>query len=232
MKKRIIIVIMILFGVLVINNFSFAASNNKTNETKNELNVDSQYFEKIREKREEEELEESGYTKTDYSIFDKSTKQKIYEFVHIEEKNIVICIIEGIILLIGLIITIMIKDISKSTKVCVIIAILAIAIYVFQYLVEGKINYTLDIFLKILGGLLLLISYLYIFKHDNLLMYVPICIIGSGYVIYQFGILEKYPILIIGLLVIPIVLFVLGNIVIKAKEIEMLKPVNEKHERK
>ena len=63
-------------------------------------------------------------------------------------------------------------------------------------------------------------------------MYVPICIIGSGYVIYQFGILEKYPILIIGLLFIPIVLFVLGNIVIKAKEIEMLKPVEEKHERK
>jgi len=230
--NKILIVFVLLLNILLVNNIVFAATNNKTNQTKNESTVDTQYFDKIKQEREQEELEKSGYKETDYSFFDKSTKQKIYDYVHIEKNNVVICIVIGAILLIGLIITFLVKDVSKSTKACIIIAILALATFVFQYLVEGGIKDTLDIVLKALGGLLLLISYIYIFKHDNLIMYVPVCIIGSGYVAYQFGILDKYPILIIGLLAIPIILFVLGNVAIKAKEIEIFKPVDEKHERK
>ena len=230
-KKFLIIFSLIIISLLLQGNLLAATTNNK-NENNSETKVDTQYFDKIKEKRKEEELEKSGYTETDYSLFGKTTKQKIYDYVHISKKYQIICIVEGILLLAGLIITILVKDISRSTKVCVAIALLAVATFVFQYFVEGQIINTLDIVLKVLGAALLLMSYIYIFKHDNLLMYVPICIIGSGYVAYQFGILEKYPILVLGLLAIPIILFVIGKVVLKAKEIEMIKPVKEKNEGK
>ena len=72
----------------------------------------------------------------------------------------------------------------------------------------------------------------YIYKNKNLLIYAPICLCGMWYVIENVPVISGNIILKVVLIALPIILYVLGRVTNKAEEIEMLRPVKEKHERK
>ena len=122
--------------------------------------------------------------------------------------------------------------IDTSTKSGLLIAILGILAYVLRYSVIGNIIFMLDILLQILGTVLVILSCIYIYKNQNILIYAPICLCGMWYIIKNIPMISGNIILKIVLIALPIILYVLGRITSKAEEIEMLRPVKEKHERK
>ena len=63
-------------------------------------------------------------------------------------------------------------------------------------------------------------------------MYIPICVLGIYYSITHLEAVKSSILLQIFLVIAPIALYILGTIMRKAKEIELLIPVKEKHERK
>lgn len=168
---------------------------------------------------------------TNYNIISEEGRVKFKKFVEIKDKYEIFCIIEGILFAIAVIMTVKTKSIDTSTKSCLLVTILGIASYIFRYCVDGNIIYVLDTLLQILGVVLMLLSYWFIYKHENILIYAPICACGVIYSINNLELLKSNAFYQIFLVVAPFVLYVLGAIMQKTKEKEMLKPVKEKHER-
>lgn len=169
---------------------------------------------------------------TDYNIISAEGKQKFKKFVEIKEGYKNFCILEGILFFIVIFMTVKTTAIDTSTKSGLLIAILGILAYVLRYSVDGNIIYVLDVLLQILGTVLVLLSCIYIYKNQNILIYAPICLCGMWYIIKNIPMLSGNFILKVILIALPIILYVLGRVTSKAEEIEMLKPVKEKHERK
>lgn len=169
---------------------------------------------------------------TNYNIISAEGKQKFKKFVEIKEGYEKFCILEGILFAIAIFMTVKTTAIDTSTKSGLLIAILGILAYVLRYSVEGNIIYVLDVLLQMLGTVLVLLSCIYIYKNQNILIYVPICLCGMWYIITNIPILSGNIILKMILIALPIILYFLGKVTSKAEEIEMLKPVKEKHERK
>ena len=169
---------------------------------------------------------------TDYNIISAEGKQKFKKFVEIKEGYKNFCILEGILFFVVILMTVKTTAIDTSTKSGLLIAILGILAYVLRYSVIGNIIFALDILLQILGTVLVILSCIYIYKNQNILIYVPICLCGMWYIIKNIPMISGNIILKIVLIVLPIVLYVFGRVTSKAEEIEMLRPVKEKHERK
>lgn len=175
---------------------------------------------------------ETNQTETDYNIISVEGKIRFKSFIEIKEGYEKFCILEGILFVIAIFMTVKTTAIDTSTKSALLIAILGILAYVLRYSVIGNIIFVLDILLQMLGIVLVVLSCIYIYKHENILIYVPICICGVWYIIENILLISENMILKILLIALPIILYILGNIVSKAEELEMIKPVKEKHERK
>ncbi len=168
---------------------------------------------------------------TNYNIISEEGRVKFQRFVEIKDNYEKICILEGILFVIVVIMTVKTKAIDTSTKSCLLVAVLGIAAYVFRFCVEGNIIYVLDTFLQILGVILILLSYWFIYKNENILIYAPVCACGIFYSVNNLELVKSNILCQAFLIVAPFVLYILGKIMQKTKEIEMLKPVKEKHER-
>ena len=213
------LIIMFLQGFILTQN-SFAKEKNET-----PVNPDLLIPESVKRKRIEEETH-------NYNIISEEDKVKFRKFVEIKEEYQGFVAIGGITLIIALIMIVKTKAIETSTKTCIGMAVIAIGAYMLKAMVTGNIIYILDIFLQFLGVILIVLSNFFIYKHDNLLMYIPICILGIYYSATTLEVVKNNILLQIFLVAAPIVLYILGGIMRKAKEIELLIPVKEKHERK
>lgn len=169
---------------------------------------------------------------TDYNIISKKDQEKIKEFVTIKEGYEKFCIDEGIALLVVLILIIKTHTIEASTKTAVLIAVLAIASYIVQFSVDGNIIPVLEVFVQILGAILFILSAFFIYKHDNLLIYIPIYSLSIVYGIREIPFVYDNVVVEILLIIAPVVLLILGKIVGVGKEKALLRPVKEKHEKK
>lgn len=169
---------------------------------------------------------------TNYNMISVEGKMRFKQFVEIKEGYEKFCILEGILFFIAIFMTVKTTAIDTSTKSGLLIAILGILAYVLRYSVIGNIIFMLDILLQILGTVLVILSCIYIYKNQNILIYAPICLCGMWYIIKNIPTLSGNIILKIVLIALPIILYVLGRVTSKAEEIEMLRPVKEKHERK
>lgn len=219
------LIIMFLQGFILTQN-SFAKEKNET-----PVNPDLLIPESVKREREEERkrIEEETHN---YNIISEEDKVKFRKFIEIKEEYQGFVAIGGIILIIALIMIVKTKAIETSTKTCIGMAVIAIGVYMLKAMVTGNIIYILDIFLQFLGVILIVLSNFFIYKHDNLLMYIPICILGIYYSATTLEVVKNNILLQIFLVAAPIVLYILGGIMRKAKEIELLIPVKEKHERK
>lgn len=219
------LIIMFLQGFILTQN-SFAKEKNET-----PVNPDLLIPESVKREREEEQkrIEEETHN---YNIISEEDKVKFRKFIEIKEEYQGFVAIGGIILIIALIMIVKTKAIETSTKTCIGMAVIAIGVYMLKAMVTGNIIYILDIFLQFLGVILIVLSNFFIYKHDNLLMYIPICILGIYYSATTLEVVKNNILLQIFLVAAPIVLYILGGIMRKAKEIELLIPVKEKHERK
>lgn len=169
---------------------------------------------------------------TSYNFVTEEERVKFKKFVEIKEGYEKFCIIEGILFVIVVIMAVKTTAIDTSTKSCLLVAIIGIAAYVFRYSVEGNIIYVLDTMLQILGVVLIVLSYWFIYKNENILIYAPVCACGIFYSINNLELVKSNILCQAFLIAAPFVLYILGKIMLKTKEIEMLKPVKEKHERK
>lgn len=231
--SKIIIFLMLIF-IMIIPNFTLAEStSNKTNK-KNETqtNPDLLIPESVKREREEEEQRRIDEESHNYNIISEEDKVKFKKFIEIKEEYQGFIAVGGIILIIALIMIVKTKAIETSTKTCIGMAVIAIGAYMLKLMVTGNIIYILNIFLQFLGVILIVLSNFFIYKHDNLLMYIPICILGIYYSATNLDAVKNNILIQIFLIAAPIALYILGAIMRKAKEIEMLIPVKEKHERK
>ena len=219
------LIIMFLQG-FILTQISFAKEKNET-----PVNPDLLIPESVKREREEERkrIEEETHN---YNIISEEDKVKFRKFIEIKEEYQGFVAIGGIILIIALIMIVKTKAIETSTKTCIGMAVIAIGVYMLKAMVTGNIIYILDIFLQFLEVILIVLSNFFIYKHDNLLMYIPICILGIYYSATTLEVVKNNILLQIFLVAAPIVLYILGGIMRKAKEIELLIPVKEKHERK
>lgn len=169
---------------------------------------------------------------TNYNIISERDQEKIKEFITIKEGYEKFCIIEGVTLLVVLIMIIKTHAIGGSTKTILAVAMLAIASYITQFSVDGNIIPMLEVFVQILGIVLFALSALFIYKHDNLLIYIPIYSLSIVYALREIPFVYENIIIEIVLIVAPVVLLILGKIVGISKEKALLRPVKEKHEKK
>lgn len=179
-----------------------------------------------------EATNEINENQTNYNIISEEGKTKFKSFVKVKKDYEKFCILEGILFFVAIVMVIKTKAIDKSTKKGLLIAVLVMLAYVLRFSVEGNIIYILDVTLQILGVILIVLAYYYIYKHQNLLIYVPICIFGIFYVTTNITIVKNNVLYQMFLMVSPFVLFVLGTIIEKVEEKELLKPVKEKHPKK
>ena len=169
---------------------------------------------------------------TNYNIISKKDQEKIKEFVTIKEGYEKFCIAEGVALLVVLILVLKTHAIEGSTETVLFIAVLAIASYIVQFSVEGNIIPVLEVFIQILGVVLFALSALFIYKHDNLLIYIPIYSLSIVYALREISFVYENVIIEIALIAAPVILLILGKIVGISKERALLIPVKEKHEKK
>lgn len=225
--------IIILLTLIIMFLQGFILTQNSFAKEKNEIPVNPDLLipESVKREREEERkrIEEETHN---YNIISEEDKVKFRKFIEIKEEYQGFVAIGGIILIIALIMIVKTKAIETSTKTCIGMAVIAIGVYMLKAMVTGNIIYILDIFLQFLGVILIVLSNFFIYKHDNLLMYIPICILGIYYSATTLEVVKNNILLQIFLVAAPIVLYILGGIMRKAKEIELLIPVKEKHERK
>lgn len=233
MKKTSKIIIGLTLIILIIQGLVLAQNSFAKTDEKNEtpINPDLLIPESVKKEREEEKQRKLEEESTDYTIFSDEDKVKFKKFIEIKEEYQVFVAIGGITLLIILIAVIKTKVIEASTKTCIAMAVIAIAAYMLRAMVTGNIIYFLNTFIQLLGVILIVLSNFFIYKHDNLLMYIPICILGIYYSVTNLDAVKNNILIQIFLVVAPIALYILGAIMRKAKEIEMLIPVKEKHER-
>lgn len=234
MKKTSKIIIGLTLIILIIQGLVLAQNSFAKTDEKNEtpINPDLLIPESVKKEREEEKQRKLEEESTDYTIFSDEDKVKFKKFIEIKEEYQVFVAIGGITLLIILIAVIKTKVIEASTKTCIAMAVIAIAAYMLRAMVTGNIIYVLNTFIQLLGVILIVLSNFFIYKHDNLLIYIPICILGIYYSVTKLSIVKNNILIQIFLIASPIALYILGAIMRKAKEIEMLIPVKEKHERK
>lgn len=229
-----IIILLILMIIMMIPNIVLAESvfdkANQKNET--QTNPDLLIPESVKKEREEEKQKKLEEESTDYTIFSDEDKIKFKKFIEIQEEYQTFVIIVGIVFLIVLIVIIKTKVIEASTKAIIATAIIAIGMYMLRAMVTGNIIYILNTFLQFLGVILIVLSNFFIYKHDNLLIYIPICILGIYYSATHLEIMKDNILLQIFLVAAPIILYILGTIKRKAEEMALLVPVKEKHERK
>ena len=166
------------------------------------------------------------------SILTDEEKTKFKSYIEIKDGYEKFMIVAGILFLIVIIMVVKTNSIQTSTKVSILLVILAVGLYLLKFTVTGNIIYTLDVILQCFGIILILVSYYYIYKHDNLLIYIPICALGIYYSVKYVGIFSNNITGQIILIAAPIALYILGTAMRKVKEIELLIPVKEKHERK
>lgn len=222
------LVIIVLQGcILTKNSFAKGKAENET-----PINPDLLIPESVKKEREEEKQRKLEEESTDYTIFSDEDKVKFKKIIEIKEEYQTFIAIGGVVLLIVLIMVIKTKVIEASTKTCIAMAVIAIAAYMLKGMVTGNIIYILNTFIQLLGVILIVLSNFFIYKHDNLLMYIPICVLGIYYSITHLEAVKSSILLQIFLVIAPIALYILGTIMRKAKEIELLIPVKEKHERK
>ncbi len=227
-KIIILLTLIIMFlQCFILTQNSFAKEKNET-----PVNPDLLIPESVKREREEEERKRIEEETHNYNIISEEDKVKFRKFVEIKEEYQGFVAIGGITLIIALIMIVKTKAIETSTKTCIGMAVIAIGVYMLKAMVTGNIIYILDIFLQFLGVILIVLSNFFIYKHDNLLMYIPICILGIYYSATTLEVVKNNILLQIFLVAAPIVLYILGGIMRKAKEIELLIPVKEKHERK
>lgn len=169
---------------------------------------------------------------TNYNIISKKDQEKIKEFVTIKEGYEKFCIVEGVALLIVFILVLKTHTIEASTKTAVLIAVLAVASYIVQFSVDGNIISVLEVFVQILGVILFALSALFIYKHDNLLIYIPIYSLSIVYALREISFVYENVIIEIALIAAPVILLILGKIIGICKEKALLIPVKEKHEKK
>lgn len=169
---------------------------------------------------------------TDYNIISKKDQEKIKEFVTIKDGYEKFCIAEGIALLVVLILIIKTHSIEASTKTVALIAVLAIASYIVQFSVDGNIIPVLEVFVQMLGIILFALSAFFIYKNDNLLIYIPIYSLSIVYAVREIQFVYDNIVVEILLILAPVVLLILGKIVGVGKEKALLIPVKEKHEKK
>ncbi len=169
---------------------------------------------------------------TNYNVITEEDKVKFKKFIEVKQEYKKYIIFAGISFAIVIIMVIKAKTIETSTKLCILLAILALGLYIVKTCTIGNIIYIADIFLQFLGVILIVLSNYYIYKHDNLLIYIPICILGIYYSSTELELVKNNKLYQIFLIVAPIVLYILGILIEKVKEAELLIPVKEKHERK
>lgn len=234
MKKTSKTIILLTLIIMVLQCFVLSQNNfakeKETNETP--INPDLLIPESVKKEREEEKQRKLEEESTDYTIFSDEDKAKFKNFIEIKEEYKSFIAIGGIILVIVLIMVVKTTAIETSTKACIATAVIAIGMYMLRAMVIGNIIYILNTFLQFLGVILIVLSNIFIYKHDNLLIYIPICILGIYYSATHLEIVKNNILIQILLVIMPIAIYILGGIIRKAKEIEMLIPVKEKHERK
>lgn len=177
-------------------------------------------------------IQEPEDTQTNYNIISEKDQEKIKEFITIKKDYEKFCIIEGITILIILIVILKTTAIENSSKVALAIAILALGTYILKFSVEGNILPLIDVTVQILGAILLGFSAFYIYKNENLLIYIPIYIGAIIYIIKEIPIINENILYKLLLITLPFILIILGKIINAKKEKDLLKPVKEKHERK
>jgi len=175
---------------------------------------------------------DNGNQETNYNIITEEDKVKFKKFIEVKQEYKKYIIFAGISFAIVILMIIKSKTIQVSTKLCILLAILALGAYIVKACTIGNIIYIADIFLQFLGVILIVLSNFYIYKHDNLLIYIPICILGIYYSSTQLEIVKNNKLCQIFLISAPIVLYILGIVIEKVKEAELIIPVKEKHERK
>lgn len=177
-------------------------------------------------------VQEPEDTQTNYNIISEKDQEKIKEFITIKKDYEKFCIIEGITILIILIVILKTTAIENSSKVALAIAILALGTYILKFSVEGNILPLIDVTIQILGAILLGFSAFYIYKNENLLIYIPIYIGAIIYIIKEIPLINENILYKLLLVTLPFILIILGKIINAKKEKDLLKPVKEKHERK
>lgn len=160
------------------------------------------------------------------------TQKAFSEAVIIKEGYQKFVIIEGILFLVAIIAIFKTEAIGTSTKVFIMIAVLAIAAYIFRFSIDGTIIKFLDIMLQLLGILIIIMANVFIYKHDNLLIYIPVYVLGMAYCFNYLIFIKDNWICKIMLVVAPIALFILGGIKQKTDEKIFMKPVEIKKEKK
>lgn len=160
------------------------------------------------------------------------TKKNLNEFIQVKEGYEKFIMMEVILLLIAIIAIWKTSAIGTSTKVFAMIAILGLFAYILRFSVEGNIIGVLDITLQVLGILIIVLANFYIYKHDNLLIYVPVYVLGMVYCFnYLIFVKDNGPCKLL-LIVAPIALYILGFFKQKADEKIFMKPVEIKHDKK
>ena len=164
-------------------------------------------------------------------VISEDSQKAFNEAIQIKEGYQKFVIIEGILLLVAVIAIIKTEAIGTSTKVFILVAVLGIAAYVLRFSIEGKIISFLDIMLQLLGVVIIVMANVFIYKHDNLLIYIPVYVVGMIYCFNYLVFIKDNGICKILLIVAPIALYILGGIKQKTDEEIFMKPVEIKKEK-
>ena len=175
-----------------------------------------------------DEIEAEINQQTEY--ISEESKKAFNEFIQIKEEYKQFIILEVVLTLIALIAIWRTTAIEKSTKVFALIGLLALFSYTFRFFVDGTVIRFLDILLQILGVTIIIMANYYIYKHDNLLMYVPVYIVGMVYCFNYLVFVKDNPVCKMALIAAPIALFILGAIKQKTDEEIFMRPADAKHD--
>ena len=165
-------------------------------------------------------------------VISEDTKKAVNSAIQIKDGYQKFVIIEGILLLVAVFAIVKTEAIGTSTKVFILIAVLGIAAYVFRFSIDGTIIKFLDLMLQFLGVLIIVMANIFIYKHDNLLIYVPVYVVGMIYCFNWLFFIKDNGICKMMLVIAPIALYILGGIKQKADEKIFMKPVEIKKEKK
>lgn len=171
-------------------------------------------------------------TEETMQVISEDTHKAISSVVQIKEGYQKFVILEGVLLLVAVFAIVKTEAIGTSTKVFILIAVLGIAAYVFRFSIDGTIIKFLDIMLQLLGVLIIVMANVFIYKHDNLLIYVPVYVVGMFFCFNYLVFIKDNGICKLMLIIAPIALYFLGGIKQKADEKIFMKPVEIKKEKK
>lgn len=171
-------------------------------------------------------------TEETMQVISEDTKKAVNSAIQIKDGYQKFVIIEGILLLVAVFAIVKTEAIGTSTKVFILIAVLGIAAYVFRFSIDGTIIKFLDLMLQFLGVLIIVMANIFIYKHDNLLIYVPVYVVGMFFCFNYLVFIKDNVICKLMLIIAPIALYILGGIKQKADEKIFMKPVEIKKDKK